>query len=254
MKAIFHRTAAALLLLTAGLQASALSISLPKMTYTARLGYNIGGTAPIGMPASIRSMNKYYLQSNFTLGLDVQKDIWGKWGLLTGLRIESKDMKIDATVKNYHMEMVQGGESIEGRYTGNLVTECEEVMLTLPVQATFHPTEKVIIKAGPYVSYVKTREFKGYVYDGYLREGDPTGPKVEMGNTEDSRATFDFGEHMRKLQYGIDVGVDWNFHKRWGVYADLTWGLNGIHHSDFKTIEQTLYPIFGTFGVSYKLK
>lgn len=29
--------------------------------YYARLGYNIGGTAPVGMPATIRSMNDYRL-------------------------------------------------------------------------------------------------------------------------------------------------------------------------------------------------
>lgn len=31
--------------------------------YYARLGYNIGGTAPVGMPATIRSMNDYRLMA-----------------------------------------------------------------------------------------------------------------------------------------------------------------------------------------------
>ncbi|MDD6008458.1 MAG: outer membrane beta-barrel protein, partial [Prevotellaceae bacterium] len=101
------------------------AISIPdSLNYTFRIGYNIGGTAPIGMPVTIRSLNSYDFQPNITLGLDVQKDIWGPWGLLAGVHIENKGMKIDATVKNYHMEMVQGGEHLEGMYTGNLVTEC----------------------------------------------------------------------------------------------------------------------------------
>ena len=90
-------------------------ISIPdSLNYSFRMGYNIGGTAPVGMPATIRSLNSYDLQPNVTIGLDVWKDLWGQWGMMTGIRLENKGMKIDATVKNYHMEMVQGGERLEG--------------------------------------------------------------------------------------------------------------------------------------------
>ena len=35
-------------------------ISLPdSLNYTFRIGYNIGGTAPVGMPATIRKLNSY---------------------------------------------------------------------------------------------------------------------------------------------------------------------------------------------------
>ena len=240
------------LLMTLALSASA--ISLPdSLNYTVRLGYNIGGTAPIGMPATIRKMNKFYFKPNFSLGIDVQRDMWGSWGLLTGLHLENKAMKIDATVKNYHMEMTKDGDRIEGVYTGNLVTECEEWMLTLPIMATLR-TGNVLLKAGPYISYLGTGTFEGYVYDGYLREGNPTGAKIEMGNTDGSRGTYDFSDHMRHWQFGIDIGADWQLTKRWGVNGDITWGLTGVHESSFKTIEQTLYPIFGTVGITYKLK
>lgn len=240
------------LLMTLALTASA--ISLPdSLNYTVRLGYNIGGTAPIGMPATIRKMNKFYFKPNFSLGIDVQRDMWGSWGLLTGLHLENKAMKIDATVKNYHMEMTKDGDRIEGVYTGNLVTECEEWMLTVPVNATFR-TGNVLLKCGPYISYVSTRVFKGHVYDGYLREGDPTGTRIELGNTPASWGTYDFSDQMRHLQLGVNLGADWQFHHRWGVYADLAWGITGVHRSSFHTIEQTLYPIFGTVGVIYRLK
>lgn len=39
-----------------------------------------------------------------------------------------------------------------------------------------------------------------------------------------------------------------------GVSADLNWGLTGIFPGDFKTVEQTLYPVYGTIGVFYRLK
>lgn len=223
------------------------------LNYTFRAGYNIGGTAPLGMPATIRGLNSYDLQPNFSLGLDVWKDFWGNWGALAGVHIENKGMKIDAKVKNYHMEVVQGGERLEGQYTGCLITECNQWMLTIPVMATYH-TGRWLLKCGPYLSYVATREFEGYVYDGYLRKGNPTGDKVVMGPKGSDNPTFDFGGNMRKVQWGIDLGADYRIGQRFGVYADLTWGLNGAFESSFKTIEQTMYPIYGTIGVTYKLK
>jgi len=224
------------------------------LNYTVRLGYNIGGTSPIGMPATIRKLNSYKLQSNFLLGFDVQKDLSGRWGVLAGLRFESKGMEVDATVKNYHMTIVRGGESLTGYFTGNNVSDVDMQMLTIPILATCRLGDKVMLKLGPYFSYLSSHSFKGHVYGGYLRETDPTGPKIEIGTDAYSQATYDISGDMRHLQYGIDFGVDWTIYQRWGVYADLSWGLNGVHNSDFHTIEQTLYPIYGSVGVTYKLK
>ena len=82
----------------------------------------------------------------------------------------------------------------------------------------------------------------------------PTGEKIMIGHDEDSRGTYDFSDNMRRFQLGIGAGADWTFSHRWGAYADLQWGVTGVHESSFKTIEQTLYPIFGTLGVTYRLK
>ena len=42
--------------------------------------------------------------------------------------------------------------------------------------------------------------FDGYVYDGYLREGDPTGPKISFEG--DYVPTNDFGDNLRHFQVG----------------------------------------------------
>ena len=150
--------------------------------------------------------------------------------------------------------MVQGGQRLEGYFTGNNVVNVEEWLLTVPIMATYHVGGNVKLKLGPYISYAMSHKFYGHAYNGYLREGTPTGDRINLGNTEEQRGSYDFSDDMRRLQFGIDVGADWYFSKRWGAYADLSWGLTGIHKSDFKTIEQTLYPIFGTVGLTYKLK
>lgn len=248
-----RRAAITMALVAAAASASAENKLVENMNYVIRLGYNIGGTAPVGLPATIRSMNDFDIQPNFTLSFEAQKDFWGRWGLLMGVRLEDKGMKVDATVKNYHMAMVKGGDRIEGYYTGNIVTDVELGMFTIPVMATYRINNKFMLKLGPYVSYVTTRKFTGYAYDGYLRHINPTGDKINIGNTDDKRGDYDFSEDMRKFHWGIDAGIDWQIYRRWGAYADIQWGLNGIHKSSFKTIEQTLFPIYGTFGIIFKL-
>ena len=46
--------------------------------------------------------------------------------------------------------------------------------------------------------------------------------------------------------------MDWQLHRNIGLSADVNWGLTGIFKKDFKTVEQTLYPIYGTIGAFYK--
>ena len=57
-------------------------------------------SAPIGMPATIRSLNKYTLQPNYSLGFDVQKGTERPLGIAKhGIHLENKGMEIDASVQ-----------------------------------------------------------------------------------------------------------------------------------------------------------
>ena len=250
MRRILSATLCGLMALTATAQ-SRFTDDLHLFT---RIGYNIGGTAPVGLPATIRKLNDYKLQPNLLLGIDARKPLGGSWSIIVGLHSEDKDMREDARVKNYHMEIVLGGQSLEGMFTGDVETVVRQWMITMPVLAGFNVTPKLTIKAGPYISYVFSHSFTGNAHNGYLRVGDPTGAKVELGNDEGTRGTYDFSGDMRRFLWGADVGIDWQYGRKWGLYADLAWGLNGVHHSNFHTIEQTLYPIFGSVGIIYKLK
>ena len=226
---------------------------IDNVTYDMRLGYNIGGTAPLNMPATIRGLNKYTLQPNAVIGIAAKRNIKGRWGIMTGSRFEYKNMEIDATVKNYFVDIVMGGQSLSGIYCGHNVTKVKQFMITIPVMATYDLNDKFSFHAGPYVSVLLSKEFSGYVYNGHLRVDRPTGPKVEMGGKNGSHGVFDFSDEMRRLQYGISAGADWHFSKDWGAFAEINWGLSGLHHSDFKTIDPTLYPIFGSFGFIRRL-
>lgn len=228
--------------------------TLDSLQLKARVGYNIGGTTPLPLPETIRSIESFTLTPSIMAGFDAMLSFSPKWGLMTGVRFENKGMKAAVTTKAYYMEVTKGDQQMAGFFTGRVDQEVKQWMLTVPVQATLTLSRKVMLKGGPYVSFLLSKEFSGIAFDGYLRKDSPTGAKIMMGNQEGEWATYEFSDDMRSVQFGIDIGVDWQVHKRIGVSADLNWGLTGVFPGDFKTVEQTLYPIYGAIGVFYRLK
>ena len=228
--------------------------TLDSLQLKARVGYSIGGTAPIPLPETIRSIDSYSLTPSFMVGFDAMLPLTQQWGIMTGLRFENKGMKGSVTTKAYFMEVVKGDQKMSGLFTGHVEQNVKQWMLTVPVQATFTLSRRVILKGGPYVSFLLSKDFSGIASDGYLRKDSPTGPKILMGIREGEWATYDFDDDMRSVQFGVGLGVDWQVCKCLGVSADLNWGLTGIFPGDFKTVEQTLYPVYGTIGVFYRLK
>ena len=218
----------------------------------ARVGYSIGGTAPLGMPATIRSIDSFRLTPSLTAGVDATLSLGQGWGVLAGLYVENKGMKAEVTTKGYRMEVVKGDSRLSGLFTGHVQQDVTQWMLTIPVKATYAVSRTVSLKAGPYLSVLLSKNFSGIASDGYLRQGDPTGPRIDMGSVEGEWATYDFSEDMRRLQMGLSAGIDWQVYKNIGLSADLNWGLTGIFPGSFETVEQTLYPIYGTIGVFYR--
>lgn len=241
-----------LILFTFLLSPFTLSAQSDSLDVKVRVGYNIGGTAPLPMPASIRSIDAFRLTPSFLVGGDVILPLGDRFGLSAGLHLENKGMDADVTVKSYSMEMKKGNSQISGLFTGHVSQQVTQWMLTIPVSFRFQ-VSSFTFKFGPYFSLLLKKEFSGIASDGYLRQGDPTGPRIEIGNKEGEWATYDFSDEMRSLQWGLGVGLDWRFSRHVGLSADLNWGLSGIFNSDFKTVEQTLYPIYGCIGLFYNL-
>lgn len=226
--------------------------SLRGLEYEVKAGISIGGAAPLPLPSEIRKINSYRPDLALSLGAEVSK--WfgtqDQYGFIFGLTIESKSMRTDANVKNYGMKIIgNGGEEVAGQWTGNVVTKYRTSNLTLPVLFGYKVSDRVNLKAGPYFSYVIERDFSGHVYDGYLREGDPTGPKVIYDG--DNKATYDFSDDLRRFQWGLRFGVDWRAFKHLNVFGDLNWGLNNIFKKDFETITFNMYPIYLNVGFGY---
>ncbi|WP_018108306.1 porin family protein [Bacteroides propionicifaciens] len=226
--------------------------SLRGLEYEVKAGINIGGASPIPLPSEIRKIDSYRPDLALSLGAEVSKwfGVKEQYGFIFGLTIESKSMRTDAQVKNYGMKIIgNGGEEVSGQWTGNVVTKFRTSNLTLPLLFGYKVSNRVNLKVGPYFSYVLERDFSGHVYDGYLREGDPTGPKVVYEG--ENKATYDFSKDLRKFQWGLRLGTEWRAFKHLNVFADLNWGLNDIFKKDFDTVTFSMYPIYLNVGFGY---
>ena len=226
--------------------------SLHGWEYALKAGFSIGGTAPLPLPEEIRKIDSYVpsmaisIEGNATKWLDEKKI----WGLTLGLRLETKNMTTEATVKNYCMKIINtaGGE-LEGLWTGGVKTKVKNSYLTIPILANYKISSRWKLVAGPYFSYLLEGDFSGHVYEGHLRTPDQTGSRVDFSG--ESIATYDFTDNLRKFQWGIQFGGEWRAFKHLNVYADLTWGLNDIFKKNFDTISFAMYPIYLNIGFGY---
>ena len=76
---------------------------------------------------------------------------------------------------------------MEGQWTGGVTTTVKQSLLTIPVLAIYKVSKRWELELGPWFSYLTSGEFFGTAYDGYIRDVDPTGEKVNVLS-----ATYDF--------------------------------------------------------------
>jgi hypothetical protein len=217
-----------------------------------KAGFRIGGTSPIPLPVEIREIKGYNPTLSIPVEAIVTKWLGGgrRWGVTSGLRLENRGMATKALVKNYQTEIIgDGGEIVGGHWTGKVKTKIRNTYITIPVLAAYRMNRRWTFRAGGYASVLTDGEFSGYVYDGYLREGDPTGVKVEFA--ADRVAAYDFSRELRRLDYGARLGASWLAFRHLNTFADLSWGLNSIFKRDFKTVTFAMYPIYADFGIGY---
>lgn len=225
--------------------------TLRGLEYRIKAGFNIGGTTPLPLPAEIREIKSYRSGMQIAIEGDIIKWIDNtKWGALLGVRFENKGMKTDARVKNYYMVMdsydTENPGHMEGAWTGFVKTNVRNSYVTIPLQAIYRVSKRWDLKFGPYASFLTNGDFSGIAYDGYIRNGDPTGDKAEV-----SEASYDFSRDLRTFSWGIDAGAEWQAYKHLLVYSDLSWGLNSIFKKDFKSISFKMYNVYLNFGFGY---
>lgn len=225
--------------------------SLHGLEYEVNAGINFGGTSPLPLPAEIRKIESYQPNLNLSIGATATKwlSVDRKWGLMVGIRLETKSMSTQARVKSYSMEIIDGGGRLSGYWTGKVNTDYHTTLLTVPITGVWRAHNRLKVNFGVFLSYNMRSEFDGFVSDGYLRQGNPTGEKVVFEG--DKEAAYDFSDDLRHFQWGLQSGVTWKAFKHLTVHGNLTWGLNDVFKSSFKTITFNMYPIFLNAGFGY---
>lgn len=215
------------------------------------LGVNIGATAPIPIPEEVRKIKSYNPKFNPQLGVNVRYSFNEKWGAGIGATLDWKGMRVKDEVKYMYTSVTEdGGQSyLTGYFVGKNMTNIDMLHLTVPVYATYTFNDKWRVKLGVYAAKILSNTFDGNVRDGYLRVGDPTGQKQEI-----DIATFDFSDDARDYDFGFLGGGHYSITKRFGVYADLAWGVLPYFYSRSNPIQFRMTNIYGTLGVSYKWK
>lgn len=256
-----------------------LNVSDGRWNLNVRGGYAIGGTMPMGMPEEMRGLNGYTPKLNYRLGVDVERRFNDRYGLQAGLYLERHGFKGDVNMRQYDLILRQGGERIEGPFTGNVVMNIVQTGITIPIQGTWWFAEKGKLKFGPYVQFLTDRKFEGYAYgnkvydsngnwtgsfDAYIRRGDSRGEKLEIGDiytddnglVVDKSGTFDgqeFNDYLRWFQWGLTVGADYYIAEHWGAFADLSYGVNSAFtNAEGNPVDMKLHPLYFTLGVTYR--
>jgi len=223
--------------------------NLSSRDYRVKAGLSIGGTSPIPLPAEIRKIEGFNPLLNLMIGAEVRQSLHKNWSLLSGLQFEIKGMETGAQVKNYNLVMVSDDDGeISGVFTGRVRTRVKKSHLTLPLLAMWQPGEQARwgIKAGLYGSLLLNGEFSGSAYDGYLREGDPTGQRIDI-----TTASYDFSEELQRWNWGAQLGAEWRPFPHFLTSIDLSWGVNSIFKRDFDVITYKMIPIYGMLSFGY---
>lgn len=252
-------------------------IDMRHWNFDVRAGYSIGGTMPRDFPAAMRGINSFAPKFNYRFGVDIEYRFNPKWGLFSGIYFESKGFKGDAAMKGFEVSMKQGTVEMTGPYFGNVEMNISQTGLTIPVQASWYINRKLKVRAGLYISILSNKEMSGYAYGkldengnatAYIRKGDIRGELVEIGDKVDhigkdgnvikakpGEFTSDmFEDYMQTVQWGVDAGIDWYFSRHWGAFADVSYGLNAaFNDKPGNPINLGLYPLYGTFGIVYKI-
>lgn len=217
--------------------------------YGYRIGFTIGGITPVPLPAEIREMVSFSPNGAFMQEIYGYKMLGEKQrlGIYFGERLAIEGMNAEARVKNYSMSIEQDGDYISGYFTGIDKTEAKLISLKLPLEFMVRVSPRLDFRVGPYAQINLHKEFKGEVYDGYLREGNPTGQKIVF--SDGSTASYDFSNDVKHFISGAEVAADFKINKYFGVFGNLDLGFGSVFPENFETITFKMYPIFFSLGL-----
>ncbi|MDR3366080.1 MAG: PorT family protein [Prevotellaceae bacterium] len=213
-----------------------------------KAGANIGGTAPMGIPAQVREIKSFNPLVSLGIEADVVRWLNAQWGVSSGVRFENKGMTSVARVKEYALRLrTQEGE-MSGLFTGEVETKVKNGYLNIPLAVHYRLPAALSVRLGGYYAYLLDPSFTGAAYAGHFRQGKP-GFESNMEMTEPSR--YDFSSELSKHDFGLLGGVEWNAFRHLLVSFDLSWGLHTIFVKNFTGISFPMYNVYANVSFGY---
>ncbi|KGE12817.1 outer membrane beta-barrel protein [Sphingobacterium deserti] len=243
----------ALCLLICRIGANAQQIDPAKrLKHYATVGYNLGATAPFGLPNTIREIKSYSPLFTPSVGYEATYDLSSRWLLGAALRLDYKGMRVTDSVQYFRTQITVGdggadGGVFEGDFTGTNATKANNAYLTLPIYAGYRAA-KWDFKLGMYVAVLLSSQFEGSVSDGYIRKGGSLGEKVLI-----DYATFDFADKVRSYDLGAHAAIERSITERWKVGLTGQLGFVPLFPSSFRGVGYNLHNMYVTVGAAYRV-
>ncbi|MDR0414008.1 MAG: PorT family protein [Prevotellaceae bacterium] len=226
-------------------------ISWRSFDFKIKAGINIGGTAPMGIPAPIRKINTF--NPLVSLSIEVSSVWWfdARWGLSSGVRLENKGMTAVAQVKEYPIRLRTEDGELQGLFSGEVKTEVKNGYLNIPLALHYRILPPLNVRIGGYYSLLIDPSFTGSVCDGYLRNGHP-GFESNMNIERENPRDYEFSDDMNKHDFGLVGGVEWNAYRHLVVSFDLAWGLRSVFAKGFTGVSFPMYNIYANVAFGYR--
>jgi len=216
------------------------------------LGFNVGATTPLSLPATIRKIDSWSPAFNPSLGYEFLLHIRRGWRLGIGAKIDYKGMTVKDKVMYMHTKItVENGSStgvFEGDFSGRNKTVIRNAYMTFPLYVAYNFNYKWRVKLGGYAAYLFRPSFKGKVYDGYMRNGSSLGEKIIV-----TEASFDLSAEQKKWDSGIMMAGERLIGKHLGIMGNFTWGLQPLFPKNNSSMDFKMYNFYLTLGLCYRL-
>ena len=214
-------------------------------------GVHIGGTMPFNLPNTIRSVDAYAPKTPLFLGVKFGKNIHPNWQINTGLIIEGKGFKTEASVKGYETEFNASQDEkqgVHGFYYGSITTQMNNVYATIPLEIQYN-CNKWNVYGGLSLSGTLAKNFEGKAIEGYLRAEDPTGERIGLSNV-----AYNFDHAVRSINVGGQLGIKYQASATIGVLAQGNIGITNTLKPNFESVTFPMHHAYLSLGISYKIK
>ena len=218
-----------------------------KFDFKVKAGANIGGTAPMGIPAQVREIKSFNPLISLSMEAGVVRWLDARWGISSGIRFENKGMTTVARVKEYAMRLHLDDGEISGLFTGEVETKVKNGYLNIPLALHYRLLASLNARLGGYYAYLLDPSFTGVACAGHFRQGDPGFEH----NMEMERQPYEFSSELSKHDFGLFGGVEWNAFRHLVVSFDLSWGLHTIFVKGFTGVSFPMYNVYSNVAFGY---